>query len=116
MTERSSRWLVDVPRCVALDAVQVAAPSLTAVSRTGWRAAFGGEGANVRGAGTLLFRQRVVEECLDTIAVLRSYREPQVEETWRTPSASERRLLAQANVILGMGPAALTQILRLALD
>lgn len=69
-----------------------------------------------RWGGTTAYRQQAVTECLDTAAVLRAYREPLEGETWLIPSGSERRLLAQANVIIALGPQALAQVAALSLD
>jgi hypothetical protein len=54
-----------------------------------------------------------VRECLDIIGVLRDYRPPEPGETWLTPAASERRLLAQVNAIIALGPEALEQVVDL---
>ena len=104
--------LIDVPRCVDVDAAYVGAPRASAsTSRSD-----GIWGAEVPGLGTWAFRRTAVEQCLDTAGVLRSYREPLEGETWLTPAASERRLLAQVNAILALGPDALADVKRLALD
>lgn len=66
--------------------------------------------------GTLAFRKRAVRECLDTVAVLRAYREPLPDEVWTVPLASERRMLAQVNAILALGQPALRQVVDLAID
>jgi hypothetical protein len=62
------------------------------------------------------FREQAVRECLDTISVLRSYREPLDGEGWLVPAASERRLLAQVNAIVALGRDALKQVIALSLD
>ncbi|NOT26811.1 MAG: hypothetical protein HOP16_11995 [Acidobacteria bacterium] len=66
--------------------------------------------------GTPAYRRQAVKECLDTISVLRGYREPMTGEKWLTPAESERRLLAQVNGIIALGPRALDQVIELALD
>lgn len=108
-----TRAMFDVPRCLDVERFQVGAPGVALTSSRGWRAAWGG-GASRGGTGE--FRRRVVQECLDTVAVLRTYREPLEGETWITPAASEQRLLAQVNAILGLGESALEQVAGLALD
>jgi hypothetical protein len=62
------------------------------------------------------FRLRAARECLDLLGTLRTHREPQAGETWRAPMASERRLVAQLHAVLVLGPPALKQAERLALD
>ncbi|MDP9045799.1 MAG: hypothetical protein M3O01_13440, partial [Pseudomonadota bacterium] len=84
------------------------APGLDATS-SGW------EGLR-SGRGTATFRTRAVRECLDTVAVLRAYREPLPGEVWSLPWASERRLLSQVNVILAFGRESLGQVVDLAID
>jgi hypothetical protein len=104
--------LIDVPRCLNVDTTYVgpARASVTSSPRAAvWSDA-------VQSGGTAAYRRRAVEECLDTIGVLRSYREPQEGETWFRPAESERRLLAQVNAILALGDDALTQVAALALD
>ncbi len=70
----------------------------------------------IRHEDTAAFRARVAAECLDCLGMLRSYREPVAGETWLIPAASERRLLAQAQAVLVLGPAAMAQAQSLALD
>jgi hypothetical protein len=65
---------------------------------------------------TKSFRQRVTLECLDTLGTLRSHRAPQLDEFWFIPASSERRMLAQANAILVLGPPALQYVEQCALD
>ena len=65
---------------------------------------------------TAAFRLRAARECLDLLGTLRTHREPQAGETWRAPMASERRLVAQLRAVLTLGPPALDQAERLALD
>jgi hypothetical protein len=91
-----SSALIDVPHCIDVDASYVGTPRTQ--------------------AGTATYRTRAVLECLDIIGVLRDYRPPQPGETWLTPAASERRLLAQVNAILVLGPEALKQVTDLATD
>jgi hypothetical protein len=67
-------------------------------------------------SGTGAFRRLAVRECLDLIGVLRDYRPPEPDETWLTPAASERRLLAQINAVIALGREALEQIIDLAID
>jgi hypothetical protein len=105
--------MFDVPRCLDVERFQVRDPVDMPQDSFGWRAAWGGRLVQ---HGTSDFRRRVAHECLDTVAVLRSYREPLEGETWLTPAESEQRLLAQVNAILGLGPAALDQVTQLALD
>jgi hypothetical protein len=104
--------LIDVPRCLNVDAAYVGAPR---VSSSGPDRVPVWSEALPRG-GTPAFRTRAVEECLDTVAVLRAYREPLNAETWLTPAGSERRLLAQVNAMIALGPAALEQVRVLSLD
>ena len=105
--------LLDVPRCLDLAACHVGAPRADMAreqdSSRFWQAT---EGAR----GTVVFRQRAVEQCLDTAAVLRAYREPLDGETWLTPAGSEQRLLAQVNAILALGTTAVGQAASLAID
>lgn len=75
-----------------------------------------GLGAVARADGTADFRRRAVIECLGTLGTLRTAREPLPGETWLTPLASERRLLAQVDAVVGLGPAALAQVVDLGLD
>lgn len=63
-----------------------------------------------------MYRRQAVQECLDVIGVLRGYRPPEPGETWSTPAASERRMLAQVNAIVALGPDALGQVVELALN
>jgi hypothetical protein len=107
------RALFDVPQCVDAEAVFVGAPAATPVAGSGWRAAWTDWPAE---GGTAVFRRRAVEECLDTLAVLRGYREPLEGETWLVPAESEQRLLAQVNAIVAAGAPALDQVAQLALD
>ena len=105
--------LIDVPRCLNVDACYVGSPR--SVDRSGgvrlsaWNEA-------VHWGGTQAYREQAVKECLDTIAVLRGYREPLENETWLVPAASERRLLAQVNAIIALGPEALKQVIELSID
>ena len=62
------------------------------------------------------FRRRAACECLDLLGTLRTHREPQAGEAWRVPTASERRLVAQLQAVLVLGPPALEQAQCLALD
>lgn len=62
------------------------------------------------------FRLRAARECLDLLGTLRTHREPQAGETWQAPIAAERRLVAQLQAVLVLGPPALDQAERLALD
>ncbi len=105
--------LVDVPRCLKVHASYVGAPRALAASGSrrprAWAEA-------MPWTGTEAYRKQAVKECLDTVAVLRSYREPLEGETWLTPAASERRLLAQLNAIIALGPPALQQAIALSLD
>lgn len=66
--------------------------------------------------GTAVYRRQAVRECLDIIGVLRDYRPPEPGETWLTPAASERRLLAQINAIIALGADALEQVIDLSID
>jgi hypothetical protein len=104
--------LIDVPRCLTVDASYVGSPRALAGSRrtgTAWAEA-------VTQNGTLGFREQAGRECLDMIATLRAYREPVDGEGWLVPAASERRLLAQVNAIIALGPQALKQVIALSLD
>jgi hypothetical protein len=88
--------LIDVPRSLDVDAFYVGPPrtlSVTSGQKNRWRE----EGST---HGTASYRRRAVLECLDIIGVLRDYRPPEPGETWLTPAASERRLLAQINAII----------------
>lgn len=107
--------LVDSPRCLAVQATYVGPPRSLPAALTGEAAAAAWSQA-VGWRGTTAYRAQAVKECLDTIAVLRSYREPMENETWVVPAASERRLLAQVNAIIALGPAALEQVLELSID
>jgi hypothetical protein len=108
-----TRAMLDVPLCLDVDAFFVGAPAPAASASPGWRAAWGDWPTD---GGTGALRQRAAEECLDTAAVLRTYREPLAVETWLIPADSERRLLAQVNAIIGLGPHALGRVVALALD
>jgi len=108
-----TRAMFDVPRCLDVERFQVGAPGVSLPPSRGWRSAWD---APPQRGGTAAFRHRVVQECLDTVAVLRTYREPLEGEMWTTPGESEQRLLAQVNAILGLGHAALDEVARLALD
>ncbi len=108
--------LRDTPRSLSVDDVFVGDPGLTARSSPGWRRAWLDQPMSGVSGGMAAFRSSVVAQCLDTVAVLRAYREPQVGEHWQTPAASERRLLAQVNVMLGLGHAALAQVAAAAID
>jgi HEAT repeat protein len=104
--------LIDVPRCLTFDATYVGPPRSdpAAGARVStWNAA-------MHWGGTQAYRRQAVRECLDTVAVLRSYREPLEGETWLIPAASERRLLAQVNAIIALGPDAVKQVIDLSLD
>ena len=105
--------LLNAPLCLALEAFSLAPPSaatyLGSTGRRGWDA------LDSKG-GTPAFRAGAVRECLDTVAVLRVYREPLPGETWTLPLASERRMLAQVNAILALGREALKQVVDLAID
>ena len=104
--------LIDVPRTLDVHAWYVGAPRAQPGAASGnsdrWRAG--------PTEGTAAYRQQVVRECLDIIGVLRDYRPPQAGETWLTPAASERRLLAQINAIIALGPDALEQVIDLSID
>jgi hypothetical protein len=105
--------LLDVPRCLRVDACYVGTPAEPIIDRGGsWPAL----GAALDAGGTAAFRRRAVHECLDTAAVLRAYREPLDGETWTTPAESEQRLLAQISAIVALGRPALKQVADLALD
>ena len=108
-----NRAMFDVPRCLDVERFHVGEPGVAVPPGRGWRAAW--SEASPQG-GTAVFRRRVVQECVDTVAVLRTYREPLEGETWTTPGESEQRLLAQVNAIIGLGPTALDQVAELALD
>jgi hypothetical protein len=103
--------LVDTPRCLSITDVYVGAPrTVTEPGRDSmWSRA-------TPWVGTLGYRAQAVKECLDTLAVLRAYREPAENETWLIPAGSERRLLAQVNAIIALGPDALSQVIDMALD
>jgi len=104
--------LLDVPRCLNVDASYVGPPRALAMADgrpSPWTEA-------LPHRGTIAYREQAVTECLDTVAVLRSYREPQEGETWQAPAASERRLLAQVNAIIALGPDALHRAIALSLD
>ncbi len=105
--------LVDVPFCLNVDtwyvgpARDVKAP--VAGRQSDWKKA-------LDSGGTPGYRKQAVSECLDTVAVMRGYREPLPGETWLIPAASERRLLAQVNAIIALGRPALDQVTDMALD
>lgn len=105
--------LLNEPRCLDLGGFALAPPRAVPGSGTppqrGWRALTSKD-------GTSAFRARAVRECLDTVAVLRAYREPLPGEVWTLPMASERRMLAQVNAILALGHGALKQVVDLAID
>jgi hypothetical protein len=103
--------LLDVPRCLNLDACFVGAPRPVAPKRNSWMRA-----PEPAENGTEVFRRRATQECLDTVAVLRAYREPLPGETWLLPAGSERRLLAQVNAILALGSNAVHQVASVAID
>jgi hypothetical protein len=105
--------MFDVPRCLDVERFHVGNPGVELPPSDGWRTAWGERASR---SGTVEFRRRAVQECLDTVAVLRSYREPLEGETWMTPAESEQRLLAQVNAILGLGPQALDKVAELAID
>ncbi len=107
------RALTDVPRCLNLEACYVGPPHRIAAPPGAWERAWGQPS---REGGTQAFRRQAVQECLDTVAVLRSYREPLEGETWLIPAGSERRLLAQVNAIVALGPAAVAQVADAAID
>lgn len=104
---------LDAPRALDVQRVDVGPPrqalALAPVQERGL-------GAAARAGGTADFRRRAVIECLGTLGTLRTAREPLAGETWLTPLASERRLLAQVDAIVGLGPTALAQAVDLALD
>jgi hypothetical protein len=104
--------LLNEPRCLDLDSFALAPPRAAPGSGTApcvW------EVMNSRN-GTARFRAQALRECLDTVAVLRSYREPLTGEVWTLPEGSERRMLAQVNAILALGHGALKQVVDLAID
>lgn len=105
--------MIDVPLCVDMNQRFVGSPSesLRRATQVGppMEAVFAAE-------GTAAFRVRAARECLDTVCGLRAYRQPLAGETWQTPERSERRLLAQVNGIIGMGPAALGDVIERSLD
>ena len=105
--------MFDVPCCVELDAAFVGAPAVPLPPERGWRGAWGDWASD---GGTASFRGRAVRQCLDTVAVLRGYREPMAGETWLLPAESEQRLLAQVSAILAVGAPALQTVAGLALD
>ena len=107
-----TRALLDVPRCLKVETSYVGPPRVLITPRTRRNA---WADASPSG-GTAAYRRQAVLECLDTAAVLREYREPLEGETWLTPAASERRLLAQVNAIIALGPQALTQVAALSID
>jgi HEAT repeat protein len=108
---------IDRPAVLDVAALGLPAPTLRVPALSGWRAAWSSDAPSPFAAGgTALFRRQAAEECLDVVGVLRAYRAPQPEEDWRTPRASERRLLAQVNAIAGLGPQALERIAALAID
>lgn len=107
------RALSDVPSCLDAEAFFVGEPAQPAGTAGGWRSAWQDWQP---GGGTRALRARAAEECLDTAAVLRSYREPLPGETWRVPAEAEQRLLAQVNALVGLGPEALRRVAHLALD
>jgi hypothetical protein len=105
-----TRALIDVPRPLEVDAWFVGPPWPQPV------AASGSDPSRASSAqGTTRFREQAVRECLDTIGVLREYRAPEPGETWLTPAASERRLLAQVNAIIALGPRAMEQVIEFAI-
>ncbi|ARN20668.1 hypothetical protein [Piscinibacter gummiphilus] len=104
---------LDAPRALDVQQVDVGPPRQALALAT---ASERGLGAAARAGGTADFRRRAVIECLGTLGTLRSAREPLAGETWQTPLASERRLLAQVDAIVGLGPTALAQAVDLALD
>jgi hypothetical protein len=102
---RPTPWLVDVARA------WVGPPRGAATALSGSQPSLG-----VNHEGTAAFRRRAVGECLDTIGMLRSYREPGEGEFWRLPAGAERRMLAQVDAVLALGPSALEQAEAMALD
>jgi hypothetical protein len=105
--------MFDVPHCVDVDVVFVGAPAVRVPPDRGWRGAWSDWASD---GGTDAFRRRAVHQCLDTVAVLRGYREPMAGETWLLPAESEQRLLAQVSAILAVGAPALQTVAGLALD
>jgi hypothetical protein len=105
--------LLNEPRCLDLESFSLAAPRPVrepgVTSRCGWDAL-----KSMRSTAT--FRKDAARECLDTLAVLRAYREPLPGEVWTLPLGSERRMLAQVNAILTLGQEALKQAADLAID
>jgi hypothetical protein len=105
--------LIDVPRCLEVHTSYVGPPRALAPSArkppTEWA-------TSMNWGGTVAYRRQAAKECLDTIGVLRGYREPIDGEGWLVPAGSERRLLAQVNAIVALGPPALEQVIELSLD
>jgi hypothetical protein len=105
--------LLNEPRCLDLATFALTppreVPDLGPKSRPVW-------GALRSKGGTSRFRKYAARESLDTVAVLRAYREPLPGEVWTLPMASERRLLAQVNAILVLGHEALKQVVDLGID
>lgn len=110
---RTTLALTDMPACLGLAASWVGPP------RAGERDARAPLSVR-QPAGdaddTARFRQHAARECFDTAATLRIHREPLAGEHWQLPARAEKRLLAQINAIVALGPDALAQVIRLALD
>ncbi|WP_250475596.1 hypothetical protein [Caballeronia sp. GAFFF1] len=110
---RTTLALTDVPACLGLEASWVGPPR----RRPGdTRAPISVRRLTGDVDDTLSFRQHAVRECFDTAAALRVHREPLAGEPWTLPARAEKRLLAQVNAIVALGPNALAQVIRLALD
>jgi len=105
--------LLNEPRCLDLGSFALMPPrpirEPDSKSRRGWDALNATH-------GTSRFRKGAARECLDTVAVLRAYREPLPGEVWTLPLNAERRMLAQVNAILALGHDALTQVVDLGID
>jgi hypothetical protein len=104
--------LLNEPCCLDLDSFALPAPRAVPSSNKaprGWEALRSED-------GTSAFRAHALRDCLDTLAVLRSYREPLAGEVWTIPVGSERRMLAQVNAMLALGHGALKQVVDLAID
>lgn len=110
---RTTLALTDIPACLGLPASWVGPPR----GRLGdTRAPLSVRRPTADADDTASFRQYAARECFDTAATLRIHREPLAGEPWQLPARAEKRLLAQINAIVALGPDALAQVIRLALD
>lgn len=105
--------LLNEPRCLDLGSFALMPPR--PIPEPGTKSHRGWDALNVA-HGTARFRDEAARECLDTVAVLRSYRQPLPGEVWTLPLGAERRMLAQVNAILALGRPALERVAELGID